>query len=80
MTSTTAPTAPAPASLPDTRWRTRDIVVAAVIGVAFGVVFWVWGLIWYGPLQVIGEIIDWIRERATIAAQPNIASGERESR
>ena len=24
---------------PDTRWRTRDIVVAAVIGVAFGVAF-----------------------------------------
>jgi len=34
------------ASLPDTRWRTRDIVVAAVIGVAFGVVFWAWGLAW----------------------------------
>ena len=32
--------------VPDTRWRTRDIVVAAVIGVAFGVVFWVWGLVW----------------------------------
>ena len=28
----------------DTRWRTRDIVVAAVIGVAFGVVFWAWNL------------------------------------
>jgi energy-coupling factor transport system substrate-specific component len=35
-----------PANLPDTRWRTRDIVVAAVIGVAFGVVFWAWGLAW----------------------------------
>lgn len=34
------------APLPDTRWRTRDIVIAAVIGVAFGVVFWVWGLAW----------------------------------
>ncbi len=34
--------------LPDTRWRTRDIVIAAVIGVAFGVVFWVWGLAWSG--------------------------------
>lgn len=30
------------------RWRTRDIVVAAIIGVAFGVVFWVWGLAWGG--------------------------------
>jgi energy-coupling factor transport system substrate-specific component len=33
-------------ALPDTRWRTRDIVIAAVIGVAFGVVFWAWGLAW----------------------------------
>jgi energy-coupling factor transport system substrate-specific component len=32
--------------LPDTRWRTRDIVLAAVIGVSFGVVFWAWGLAW----------------------------------
>ena len=31
-----------------TRWRTRDIVVAAVIGVAFGVVFWAWGAMWSG--------------------------------
>lgn len=31
---------------PDAHWRTRDIVVAAVIGVAFGVVFWAWGLAW----------------------------------
>jgi energy-coupling factor transport system substrate-specific component len=30
------------------RWRTRDIVVAAIIGVAFGVVFWAWGLAWSG--------------------------------
>lgn len=35
------------AALP-TAWRTRDIVVTAVIGVAFGVVFWVWGLLWGG--------------------------------
>src|SRR2546423_15008578 len=34
----------------DTRWRTRDIVVAAIIGVAFGVVFWAWGVVW-GPLD-----------------------------
>jgi len=33
---------------PATRWRTRDIVVAAIIGVAFGVVFWAWGLAWSG--------------------------------
>lgn len=27
-------------------WRTVDIVVAAVIGVAVGVVFWLWGIVW----------------------------------
>jgi energy-coupling factor transport system substrate-specific component len=36
------------AAQPNTMWRTRDIVVTAVIGVAFGVVFWVWGLLWGG--------------------------------
>jgi len=41
MVATDAPTG--------SRWRTRDILVTAVIGVAFGVVFWVWGLAWYGP-------------------------------
>jgi energy-coupling factor transport system substrate-specific component len=29
-----------------TRWRTIDIVVAAVLGVAFGVVFWAWNNVW----------------------------------
>ena len=28
------------------RWRTVDIVVTAVLGVAFGLVFWAWGLLW----------------------------------
>ncbi|CAM4016604.1 ECF transporter S component [Nocardiopsis gilva] len=28
------------------RWRTVDIVVAAVLGVAIGVIFWVWGMLW----------------------------------
>ncbi len=44
----------ASAAGPDTRWRTRDIVVAAVIGVAFGVVFWAWNLVYAGvePLFV----------------------------
>ncbi len=58
MTSTIDAATPAtpPTALPDTRWRTRDIVVAAVIGAAFGVVFWAWGLVWYGPLQFIGEL------------------------
>lgn len=32
----------------ETRWRTRDIVVAAIIGVAFGVVFWAWNFLYAG--------------------------------
>ncbi len=36
------------ATLPEARWRTRDILVAAVIGVAFGVVFQAWNVIWEG--------------------------------
>lgn len=32
------------------RWRVVDIVVASVIGVAAGVVFWLWGLAW-SPLS-----------------------------
>ncbi|MBI2762715.1 MAG: ECF transporter S component [Chloroflexi bacterium] len=41
------------ASPAESRWRTRDILVAAVIGVAFGVVFWAWGLAWslFEPLN-----------------------------
>jgi energy-coupling factor transport system substrate-specific component len=31
---------------PDTRWRTVDIVVAAALAVASGVVFWAWGHLW----------------------------------
>ena len=48
--------ASAPASLPDTRWRTRDIVMAAVIGVAFAVVFWAWTIVWLGPLAPLGAL------------------------
>jgi len=34
------------------RWRVVDIVVASVIGVASGVIFWAWGLA-YGPLSAV---------------------------
>lgn len=48
-----------PAGVPTTAWRTRDIVVAAVIGVAFGVVFWAWGLAWsaFAPLNSIFPVL-----------------------
>jgi energy-coupling factor transport system permease protein len=32
------------------RWRVVDIVVASVIGVAAGIIFWAWGLA-YNPLS-----------------------------
>jgi energy-coupling factor transport system permease protein len=40
----------------DSTWRTRDIVVAAVLAVAFGVFFWAFGVAWaalgaLGPAQ-----------------------------
>jgi energy-coupling factor transport system substrate-specific component len=38
---------------PSTRWRTIDIIVAAVLGAAFGVVFWAWNLMWEGPANAI---------------------------
>lgn len=41
---------------PDTAWRTRDIVVTAVVGAAFGVVFWAWAIIWNGPLAILGGL------------------------
>ena len=33
---------------PSETWRTRDIVVTAVIGVVFGVVFWAWNSLYAG--------------------------------
>ena len=30
------------------RWRTIDIVIASIIAVAFGVIFWAWNLLWSG--------------------------------
>ncbi len=59
---TTTYGASAPTSAPDTRWRTRDIVIAAVIGVAFGVVFWAWGVVWNGPLAVLGALALPVRD------------------
>ncbi|MEU4480746.1 ECF transporter S component [Micromonospora sp. NPDC023966] len=35
------------------RWRTIDIVVASVLAVAFGIIFWAWGLLWNGPADAI---------------------------
>ena len=48
------PTSPAPASpAASAPWRTRDILVAAVIGVVFGVVFFAWNQFyaWFAFIQ-----------------------------
>lgn len=37
-------------------WRTVDIVVAAVIAVAFGVVFWAWNLVWAATGPAFGAL------------------------
>ena len=38
---------------PGRRWRTVDIVVAAIVAVAFGVVFFAWSALWNGPADAI---------------------------
>ncbi len=63
MSQSTTGGVAAPASSTSTyRWRTVDIVVAAIIAVVFGVVFWAWGALWtattgaftfWPPLQAI---------------------------
>jgi energy-coupling factor transport system permease protein len=35
------------------QWTTREIVVAAVLSVAIGVIFWAWGLLWSSAFQAI---------------------------
>ncbi|GAA2528551.1 ECF transporter S component [Pilimelia columellifera] len=35
------------------RWRTVDVLVVSVLAVAFGVVFWAWGLLWNGPFAAV---------------------------
>ena len=35
------------------RWRTVDVIVSSVIAVAFGVIFWAWGLLYNGPADAI---------------------------
>ena len=34
-------------------WTTRELVVAAVLAVAVGVIFWAWGLLWSSVFQLV---------------------------
>jgi energy-coupling factor transport system substrate-specific component len=57
---TTIDRAHSPAPAPSvTAWRTRDILVTALIGVAFGVVFWAWGLACaaFEPLNLVFPVL-----------------------
>ncbi len=45
------PTSNSRRNLAFAKWRVVDIVVASVIGVASGLIFWVWGIV-YGPLSI----------------------------
>jgi energy-coupling factor transport system substrate-specific component len=51
---------PAPAASPFDAWRTRDIVVTAVIGVVFGVVFFAWNNLYAGLGWLTPPLSDWI--------------------
>lgn len=44
------------ASRPLLAFRTVDLVSAAMLGVAFGVVFWAWGLVYNAPSEAMGTI------------------------
>lgn len=44
------------ASRPLLDYRTVDLVSAAMLGVAFGVVFWAWGLAYNAPSAAIGAV------------------------
>jgi energy-coupling factor transport system substrate-specific component len=49
VATTLAPGVPSPAAAAAAlRWRVVDIVIASVIGVAAGVIFWAWGLAYNG--------------------------------
>jgi energy-coupling factor transport system permease protein len=37
-----------------TGWRTQDIVVTAVIAVAFGVIFWAWNVVFFALAPLLG--------------------------
>ncbi|HRW18806.1 MAG TPA: ECF transporter S component [Dermatophilaceae bacterium] len=44
------------ATRPLGRWRTVDLLAAALLGVAFGVVYWAFGLVYSGPAAALEAI------------------------
>lgn len=59
--STAAGAQPAASPSRFAAWRTRDILVTAVIGVVFGVVFWVWNNVWAAFAFLQPSVLqDWV--------------------
>jgi energy-coupling factor transport system substrate-specific component len=52
VSSIAPPSSPRPAA----GWRTREVIVTAVLGVAFGVVFWAWGNVAWPTLAFLGPL------------------------
>ena len=55
-TTTTRARSTVLASRPLLAFRTVDLVSAAMLGVAFGVVFWAWGLVYNAPSEAMGAV------------------------
>lgn len=55
-TATSAPRRTVLASRPLLQFRTVDLVTAAMLGVAFGVVFWLWDLVYNAPSEAMGAL------------------------
>lgn len=55
-TNTTRARSTVLASRPLLAFRTVDLVSAAMLGVAFGVVFWAWGLVYNAPSEAMGAV------------------------
>lgn len=55
-TTATRPRPTVRASRPLLRYRTVDLVVAAMLGVAFGVVFWAWDFVYTAPAGVLETV------------------------
>jgi energy-coupling factor transport system substrate-specific component len=51
------------ASAPSRRfsWRVVDIVVASILGVALGVVFWAWGFVYKAPSDLLGAVLPGVQ-------------------
>lgn len=57
MSTSTSSSIPAVAPPPTRRWRVVDIVVASVIGVASGLIFLAWNVLYRGPSELLSPLL-----------------------